>query len=105
MKNLFFLLFIFVSALTTVGCGKDDGDPLICTLYNERVPGALLALSNAVDDYNSNPNTENCRVYRFAAEDYLETLRLYETCSFLVDDADYQERINRAEQNLNDIEC
>ena len=111
MKNLFFLLLLFASILTTTGCGNndDDGDGGLglCTvgLYSERVPASLEAFTTAVTAFTNDPSPANCEAYRAAAQDYLDVLREFETCTFLVDDADYQESLREAQQEVNDIEC
>jgi len=108
----FFLLFALPFILFTVtACGGDDDDggnqPGVCTtaLYGERVSAALDEFTAAVTAYSNDPTTANCEAYRDAAQDYLDALREFETCTFLVDDADYQESVREAQQEVNDIDC
>lgn len=111
MKKLFLLFALPFALFTITACGGDDDDidnqTGFCTtaLYGERVSAALDQFSTAVNAYANDPSTANCEAYRDAAQDYLDVLREFETCTFLVDDADYQESLREAQQEVNDIDC
>lgn len=111
MKNLLLLFLIAIALFTATGCGNNDGDgnngPAVCTtvLYSERVPAALETFTNAVTAYTNDPSTSNCEAYRNAAQGYLDVLREFETCTFLANDAEYQESVREAQQEVNDIDC
>lgn len=112
MKNLFFLLLLFLALLTAPGCGDDDengggNEPAICTatVYSEQTSVAFMSFSEAVNAYAADPSTANCEAYRDAANDYLDALARFESCTFLVDNADYQESLREAREEVAGIEC
>jgi len=111
MKNLFFLLALSATLLTTLGCGNDDdGDgitPDLCALsvYNERVLESLESLQVAVTAYSNDPSTANCEAYRSAAQDYLDTIREFDTCADIISRQEYQESLAEAEMELANLQC
>lgn len=112
MKNLFFYLFLFIALLSTAACGNDDNgddpmDPGPCTsfLYTERITAVFESLNATLLTYANDPSISNCEAYRDAAQEYLDALREFETCTFLANDAEYQESVREAQQEVNDIDC
>lgn len=112
MKNLFLLLVLAVSMLTTVGCGGDDdggggNNPDLCllTTYNSRVLTSLQEFQAAANAYGNDPTTANCEAFRASAQDYLDVLREFETCADIVNTPDYIESVQEAEAEIAALQC
>ena len=112
MKNLFFLLMLTVSTLTIASCGNDDDDgggnnPDLClfTTFNDRVLESLEDVQATAAAFANDPTTANCEAYRLAAQDYLDTIREFDTCADIISRQEYQESLAEAEMELANLQC
>lgn len=90
MKGLFYFLLFFV-AVGLTSCGNDACDD------EEQAAADSEELLDVAFAYGFNPTEDNCRAYRDALADYLDT---YGSC-----DGVDQASIEESRQSLNDLPC
>ncbi len=113
MKNLFFLLVLALSLFSISSCGGDDDDngggnnPDLCLFatFNEQVLASVNALQAAALNFGNDPTTANCEAYRTAAQDYLDTIRSFDTCADIISTQSYQESLAEAEMEVANLQC
>lgn len=101
------LLFaiVFVSA-----CGNDDEPaPTIGNCTNEAFTNAfndaIMALSDAAIAYGNNPTQANCDAWRQEANDYLDAIEGFETCTTVNNSQEYRDALADARAEVNNFTC
>jgi|GEM_PF-1337210 len=103
-KLLVCLLFGMV--VFSIGCKKDDDDPVGCN-YATEVQNEVTALSEAATAYGNDPtNPAKCQAWKVAYQNYLNALEDNVECAALNgQQAELQSAIDQAQLALNDIQC
>ena len=99
-------LFIFLAGIVMLGmgfssCGKSCGS----LGWTVGVQDELNNISAASIEYSQNPTPANCQAYREAYLDYIDALRSWDNCVQTTDRASWQQYLNEAEQNADDLKC
>ena len=103
-----FGILLFAMAIMTLGttsCSKKSTVNCGSFGWGVAVQDEITTLSNASAAYSQNPTTENCNAYRQAYIDYINALRDYDKCVQSADRADWQQALDDAEQEANNIQC
>lgn len=105
--NLLRILFI-CAVLTGAGnmsCKKSQ--PACGTFgWSFGIQDELNNLSDAILTYSQNETPENCLAYKQAYIDYIDALKGWEHCLLNdTDRSDWQNALNEAEQEANNIQC
>lgn len=93
-----------------IGCGGDNSsNPLGgCNgvAWGQEISDELTAVSEAGANYGEDPTLQKCELYKDALRDYLDALKgVSSACIPAASEADYQEAIAEAEQDIDDIDC
>ncbi len=101
-----FALLMFCSFLFTTSCKKDPvnrcGDNFN---WGVELQAESSALSAAAQVYVNDPTTENCESYKAAYQDYLDAAEDIDDCVIASERAAYQQAIDDARDNLDDLQC
>ena len=95
---------LLLIGLSTTSCRKSSAK---CgTLgWSLDLQNEITNLSNASSAYSLNPTTENCKAYKEAYSDYIDALRGYEKCVSAAERAGWQQSLDEAEADVNNIQC
>ena len=106
MKLFRVLVFgVVLLSLGSVSC-KTSGVNCGSAGWGLAIQDEINNLSTTATAYSTNPTTENCQAYRQAYIDYIDALKGWEKClSNAVDRADWQQALDDAEQEANNIQC
>lgn len=108
MKNrILFALLLMLGVIGIWSCGGDD-DPAGCsTAWASELANEVSAMSAAAQAYGLDPSVANCNAYKNACQDYVDALEPYGNCATLTGQSrtDWQNALNDAQQQINDIDC
>lgn len=111
MKSYLNLSLSLLLLTLIVGCKKDHTTKLsagACAGYSNwsmEIQDEAMQLSNAAAAYGQNPTPENCQNYKDAAEAYIKALQDLKNCVPAAQKSAYQQSLDEAIQNLNDLNC
>ena len=104
----FFVLISFTLFMLS-SCSKNGGLDRRCE--NNWTPNAELqdeiqAVIDAAVKFGEDPTTENCNAYKEAALEYLDEIKEWEECYiFIGQGQEYQDAIEDAERDVENIDC
>lgn len=104
LATLFFICAV-LTGMGTISCKKSEAS---CGTFgwSFAIQDELNNLSAATTAYAQNETTENCLAYKKAYSDYIDALKGWERCLLNDHDrSDWQNALNEAEQEVNNIEC
>ena len=91
--------------ILSIGCKKDDDDPVGCNWLTE-VQAESAALSDAATAYGLDPSTANCLAFVEAYQNYLAALEANLSCAGVQgNQAQLQAEIDAAQAQLDNINC
>jgi len=105
-----FLLCIFSLLILSTSCG-DDSDtneaPENCTTaFTQSFEDELLAVTEASQNFSTDPSTTNCEAFKDAYNDYIDALDDWEDCAnFYEQVAQWEQSLEAARDAVNSIEC
>jgi len=100
MKYSFLLIILSFAFITS--CGSDvDCD---VNAFNNDIQSEFSKLESAANVYAQDPTDDNCKKFKDAAEDYLDAIESYGDCTEF-DQVQYQEALQQARDNLNQVVC
>ncbi len=105
-----FLLCIFSLIILASSCGGDNdanGTPENCsTAFAESFEAELLAVSNASQNFGTDPTPANCQAFKDAYNDYIDALGEWENCAnFYNQVAQWEQSLEAARTAVNNIMC
>ncbi len=102
----FFAFLVFFSLILTTACKKEStnrcGDNFN---YALELQAEANGLSAAASVYANDPTTENCEAYKAAVQAYLDAAEDLDDCVLASERAAYQQAIDEARDNLNNLQC
>ena len=104
-STLSFLVVLAAIALSMTSCKKSNEVNCAFGGWAFGVTDEVLAISVAAQNYQLNPTEENCLAYREAYKDYIKALQSLEKCVNADERADFQESLDEAEQDADDLPC
>lgn len=90
-----------IMGIGLVSCGKNCGS----LGWALAIQDEANALSTASSAYSQDQSPANCEAYRQAYLDYIHALRDYDNCVEGGDRASWQQSLNEAEDDLDDLQC
>lgn len=104
LKSLF--LFAVVAVFTLSSCGKDASPLCSSEEFNQRVSAAAESYTAALNDFASDPeNSEKCETFKSNYINYINELRALSECAVFLGRAEFQNDLDRAEDEFDDFEC
>lgn len=99
-----------ISAFMIVtSCSKDGDGPLGAAgcgyVWSVRIADEILALSEAASAYSQDSSQVNCEAYKKAYQDYLDEAEDIKPCVPSDEKDDFQQGIDDARDELNDLPC
>lgn len=106
MKNLFTFLIILFACVFVSSCGKDAVTPDACnaTVFNDEINPKLAAWQEAASEYINDQSVTNCNKYKSTGQEWLESIRRYETCATLYTQS-WREAVDEAQAELAALPC
>lgn len=106
MKQTLIFLFLGMFFLGLSSCGGDKNNCAFGVGFALEINDELNALSEASVRYSNDPSTQNCEAYVDAYADYIDALRSLRGCYVAYGSLDdYNESLDEAERDLDDIDC
>lgn len=108
----FFKPFALLSGLLVVfsSCSKDDKGPLglgggCAYTWSVRIADEVLVLTNAATAYSQDSTQANCEAYKKAYQNYLNEAEDIKSCVPADEKDDFQQNIDDARKELDDLPC
>ena len=99
-------LAVFMTII--IGCSKNNPlNPLGCGngTWAIQVSDEATALSQAASTYSTDPNPANCTSYKNAAKNYLDALEGVRGCVLGANQAEFNEAIDEAKNDIDQEDC
>lgn len=106
--KLLAIVCLVATTVTTISCSKNNPlNPLGCGsgTWAIQVSDEAAAWASAASDFSSDPTTANCQTYKNAANDYLNALDGVRACVAGVSQAEFNEAIAEAKQDVDEADC
>lgn len=98
-----------VVLMVLISCGGSDDGPAkadcVNGLWVQSIQSELSAWSAATQAYGTDPTTENCQKYKSTGQDYIKALDRIKACVPNQGLADFEESLEEAKTEINEIPC
>jgi hypothetical protein len=98
---------LIAASLLTIGCKKDDDDPVNCNQWAVETQDEAQAVSDASIAWGNDPtNNDKCLAYKVALQAYVDVLEDAENCANQVGQHDNWElAIESANLSISSLPC